>query len=135
MDEATTAREYWERASRPIEPSFGVDWEKSINRAVQSELDLPAMGPEPTGMREWAEPARRSRQPLSYGRELDREDINRGRDQFDRTLGDELDVRGKLNVAVEAPKGTEIKASGGGMFENNVTVDRKFGEPEAEQAI
>jgi hypothetical protein len=39
-------------------------------------------------------------------------------------LSDQLDVKGKLNVKVDAPAGTSVRAKGGGMFENNVTLDR-----------
>jgi hypothetical protein len=39
-------------------------------------------------------------------------------------LGDQIDVSGKLNVKVDAPAGTSVRAKGGGMFEKGVTVDR-----------
>ena len=55
-------------------------------------------------------------------------DLDAGRRRLDRDMGDELDVSGRLNVAVDAPRGTEVKASGGGMFANNVTVDRRLDE-------
>jgi hypothetical protein len=47
-----------------------------------------------------------------------------GRSQVDRMLGDQIDVSGKLNVKVDAPAGTSVRAKGGGMFEKGVTVDR-----------
>jgi hypothetical protein len=50
--------------------------------------------------------------------------FDRGRDQLDRQMAEELDVNGKLNVKVDAPAGTSVSATGGGMFENNVTLDR-----------
>ena len=58
---------------------------------------------------------------------VDREDIDAGRRRLDRDMGDALDVSGRLNVAVDAPAGTEVKASGGGMFANSVSVDRRMG--------
>ena len=42
-------------------------------------------------------------------------------------MASELDVSGRLNVAVDAPAGTEVKATGGGMFANSVSVDRRMG--------
>jgi len=56
------------------------------------------------------------------------EELNRGRSHLDRSLGDELDVKGKLNVDVDAPRGTEVKAKGDGMFEGGVTVNRSMGD-------
>jgi hypothetical protein len=47
------------------------------------------------------------------------------RDRIDRL--NELDVRGRLNVKVEAPTGTTVRASGGGMFKDGVTLDRSLG--------
>ena len=46
------------------------------------------------------------------------------RSTLDQHLSDEIDVKGRLNVKVEAPAGTEVKATGDGMFKNGVTVDR-----------
>ena len=57
------------------------------------------------------------------------EELDRGRRDVDQHLSDQLDVKGKLNVDVEAPKGTEVKANGGGMFENNVSINRRIEEP------
>jgi hypothetical protein len=50
--------------------------------------------------------------------------LNIGRGQVDRMLSDQIDVSGKLNVKVDAPAGTSVRAKGGGMFEKGVTVDR-----------
>jgi hypothetical protein len=50
----------------------------------------------------------------------------RGRRQLDRDMGDQLDVSGKLNVSVNAPAGTDVKASGDGMFKDNVSLDRSL---------
>jgi hypothetical protein len=50
--------------------------------------------------------------------------IDRGRNQIDRVLSDQIDVRGKLNVKVDAPAGTSVRAKGTGMFEKGVTLDR-----------
>jgi hypothetical protein len=50
--------------------------------------------------------------------------LEHGRSQVDRMLSDQLDVSGKLNVKVDAPAGTSVRAKGGGMFEKGVTVDR-----------
>jgi hypothetical protein len=47
-----------------------------------------------------------------------------GRKAVDRVLGDQIDVSGKLNVKVDAPAGTTVRAAGSGMFANAVTVDR-----------
>jgi hypothetical protein len=47
------------------------------------------------------------------------------RRRFDR--GQEVDVRGRLNVRVEAPTGTRVRASGGGMFKDGVRLDRSLG--------
>jgi hypothetical protein len=47
------------------------------------------------------------------------------RERIDRL--NELDVRGRLNVKVEAPTGTTVRASGGGMFKDGVTLDRSLG--------
>ena len=64
---------------------------------------------------------------LAANEAIDREDIDDGRRRLDRDMGDELDVSGRLNVAVDAPAGTEVKATGGGMFANSVSVDRRMG--------
>ena len=71
----------------------------------------------------------RTGQPILAGTNeaIDREDIDDGRRRLDRDMGDALDVSGRLNVAVDAPAGTEVKASGGGMFANSVSVDRRMG--------
>ena len=54
-----------------------------------------------------------------------------GRDELDKHLNEQLDnIKARLNVEVDAPKGTEVKASGDGMFEKGVTVNRKISEPE-----
>ena len=58
---------------------------------------------------------------------VDGEDLDDGRRRLDRDMGDALDVSGRLNVAVDAPAGTEVKATGGGMFANGVSVDRRMG--------
>jgi hypothetical protein len=71
--------------------------------------------------------------PSGLARQLGIEDVGadlpprESRRQIDRSLGDELDVSAKLNVKVDAPAGTEVKANGGGMFEKNVSVDRQIG--------
>lgn len=57
----------------------------------------------------------------------DNEDSDRS--VLDKAIGDELNVKGKLNVDVNAPSGTEVKADGEGMFEKNVSVNRSVGEP------
>ena len=71
----------------------------------------------------------RTGQPILAGTNeaIDREDIDDGRRRLDRDMGDALDVSGRLNVAVDAPAGTEVKATGGGMFANSVSVDRRMG--------
>jgi hypothetical protein len=53
------------------------------------------------------------------------------RRDLDRSLADESGVepRGNLNVRVNAPAGTEVKASGDGMFEGNVSLDRQMQLP------
>jgi hypothetical protein len=48
------------------------------------------------------------------------------RKRMDGALNDEVKASGNLNVKVEAPAGTTVKATGGGMFEDNVNVDRTF---------
>jgi hypothetical protein len=50
------------------------------------------------------------------------------RTRFDQAMGDDMDVSGKLNVEVDAPRGTEVKASGGGMFANSTSVDRRISD-------
>jgi hypothetical protein len=84
------AEEYFARGRAPVQPSFGVDWESSINRA-----------------------------------------ITRDRRETDRGLADEANIRpsGNLNVNVRAPAGTEVKASGDGMFKDNVSLDRQMSLP------
>ena len=54
-------------------------------------------------------------------------DLDAGRRRLDQDMASELDVSGRLNVAVDAPAGTEVKATGGGMFANSVSVDRRMG--------
>ena len=70
---------------------------------------------------------RASRFSLAQMKPVDGEDLDDGRRRLDRDMGDALDVSGRLNVAVDAPAGTEVKASGGGMFANSVSVDRRMG--------
>jgi hypothetical protein len=68
----------------------------------------------------------RTGQPILFG--ADREDLDAGRRMLDGDMGAEMDVSGRLNVQVDAPRGTEVKANGGGMFENNVSVDRRMAD-------
>jgi hypothetical protein len=101
IDEASI-REYWERASRPIEPSFGVDWEASINRSTQQNLDLPAMGSNPTGRREVLSETGRA------GRNT----------PFVPPQGPRID----LDINVNAPRGTRVGASDAEGVLNEPTV-------------
>jgi hypothetical protein len=50
---------------------------------------------------------------------------------LDRALGTEsgVEASGNLNVRVSAPAGTEVKASGEGMFANNVSLERQMQLP------
>ena len=84
----------------------------------RSQADLPPIG----GGR--AAGARRSALQEIDGASLD---LDAGRRRLDQDMASELDVSGRLNVAVDAPAGTEVKATGGGMFANSVSVDRRMG--------
>jgi hypothetical protein len=56
----------------------------------------------------------------------------RGRRDLDRGLANEdnIDASGDLNVNVKAPAGTEVKATGGGIFDGNVSLQRQMELPQ-----
>jgi hypothetical protein len=66
-----------------------------------------------------------------WGRESSK--LSDGRKQLDAGLAHEHDVdaSGDLNVNVKAPAGTEVKATGGGMFDGNVSLQRQMELPRA----
>jgi hypothetical protein len=52
------------------------------------------------------------------------------RGELDRNLADDAgEAHGSLNVRVNAPPGTEVKANGDGMFKGNVSLDRQMQLP------
>jgi hypothetical protein len=55
---------------------------------------------------------------------LDRRTVDRGLAEES-----EIEPRGNLNVRVNAPAGTEVKANGDGMFKGNVSLERQLGLP------
>jgi hypothetical protein len=80
----------------------------------------------------------RSRRPITargqpdLSTQLGSRDIpSEGRPSLDRGLAAESDIepRGNLNVRVNAPAGTEVKATGEGMFEGNTSLDRQMQLP------
>ena len=51
------------------------------------------------------------------------------RTTLDRSLSDNIEPQGNLDVNVKAPAGTEVKADGDGMFKGNVSLDRQMELP------
>jgi hypothetical protein len=101
--------EFYQRGFKPVEPSFGTDWEKSIaaNPSLR-EVEKVRAGPDRFDPR--------TGKPLA--RELD-------------AAGPTVNGNGKLDVDVNAPRNVSVTAEGGGVF-NKTETTRQL-EPMAEE--
>jgi hypothetical protein len=127
------------RMERGRSTSFGVDWAKDITESERrtgerfrerERLDaadqLIAGRPRDQLERDAANPNKIDLPPIDPDERPEPSGLAAGRKRLDRDMGNELDVSGKLNVKVDAPAGTEVKATGDGMFKNGVSLDRSL---------